>query len=279
MRIEYWQSVSTPPLDDWPPDVFNLYDCIDQWRDAEIVNIWAAAGLPEQLFIAFVVQLASDAGIESNRLRLLQFERTQTRGDRVLGMGMLNGENMAAYPDPTAISASLRDDYLGAWRALTSPNPTLISKFVKDRPGANVWLREMIPLLANQFPDISSGLPRWDYALLKMVRHRGPTIARVIGFTLTDTYDDGDTIGDWTLFHRLKRLASPDLPNPLVQIVENGRNRFRGNASLTSHGKAVLDGEISNAKLNPIDDWAAGVRLSSAEGNVWFNDHGSIVRG
>jgi hypothetical protein len=30
--------------------------------------------------------------------------------------------------------------------------------------------------------------------------------------------------------------------------------------------------------VNPIDDWAGGVHLSSTAGNVWFNEDGKIVR-
>jgi hypothetical protein len=41
----------------------------------------------------------------------------------------------------------------------------------------------------------------------------------------------------------------------------------------------VLDGTASNYPTNPIDDWAGGVRLSSANGAVWFNDGERIVRG
>jgi hypothetical protein len=40
----------------------------------------------------------------------------------------------------------------------------------------------------------------------------------------------------------------------------------------------VLKGAASNYPANPIDDWAAGVRLSSANGEMWFNDGGKLVR-
>ena len=40
----------------------------------------------------------------------------------------------------------------------------------------------------------------------------------------------------------------------------------------------VLEGRASNYPANPIEDWAAGVRLSSRNGRLWFNDGGKLVR-
>jgi hypothetical protein len=47
---------------------------------------------------------------------------------------------------------------------------------------------------------------------------------------------------------------------------------------LAPFGEAVLAGKASNYPANPIDDWAAGVRLSSAEGALWLRDGEQIVR-
>jgi hypothetical protein len=40
----------------------------------------------------------------------------------------------------------------------------------------------------------------------------------------------------------------------------------------------VLRGAAANYPANAIDDWAAGVRLSSADGELWFNDGGKVTR-
>jgi hypothetical protein len=47
---------------------------------------------------------------------------------------------------------------------------------------------------------------------------------------------------------------------------------------LTAFGQDVRDGRASNYPANPIEDWAAGVKLSSRDGNLWFNDGGKLVR-
>jgi hypothetical protein len=50
----------------------------------------------EQLFIAFVLQRATALGIECEQLRLVQFEQFRGRQVRILIIGELNEEAMAA---------------------------------------------------------------------------------------------------------------------------------------------------------------------------------------
>jgi hypothetical protein len=279
LRLDWWQSIWAPPLDTWRPNPFGLYDSVERLREAEVIHIWAATGLDEQLFVAFVVQLTTQLGIELARLKLLQFERTKTNGEVIRSMGHLNEENMAACPTPTEFSPETRDDYLAAWQALTSPDPAAIEQFAAERPRANPWLKATIPLLLRQYPQKTSGLPHWDHVMLRAVRDRGPKISRVIGEAIVAMFDDGDLIGEEALIFRLRRMAGRGSPNPLVRIAEDERGTFWGRIELTPHGLAVLDGRVSNIELNPIDDWAAGVKLSSADDTLWFNDGGRLVRG
>jgi len=68
------------------------------------------------------------------------------------------------------------------------------------------------------------------------------------------------------------------LPRPLVAFTGN-RTRMRElDVALTAFGEAVLDGAASNYLTNPIDEWAGGVRLSSADSALWFNDDGLLVK-
>ena len=47
--------------------------------------------------------------------------------------------------------------------------------------------------------------------------------------------------------------------------------------ALTPFGLDVLEGKVSNYPTNPIEDWAAGVKLPSAEGVLWFSEGGRLV--
>jgi len=52
----------------------------------------------------------------------------------------------------------------------------------------------------------------------------------------------------------------------------------RAEATLTPFGLEVLEGRASSYPVNPVQDWAAGLKLSSSEGSLWFNVGGRIVR-
>ena len=73
------------------------------------------------------------------------------------------------------------------------------------------------------------------------------------------------------------RLGDRQLPAPLLEVNGNGEHMRDVRVSLTPFGRDVLDGKASNHPTNPIDDWASGVRLSSAAGMLWFNDGGRVV--
>jgi len=48
---------------------------------------------------------------------------------------------------------------------------------------------------------------------------------------------------------------------------------------LTPFGTEVLEGRASSYPANPIEDWASGVKLSSASGALWFRQGDRLVRG
>jgi hypothetical protein len=75
------------------------------------------------------------------------------------------------------------------------------------------------------------------------------------------------------------RLGSTNNPKPLVELSGDQMSIRNTEATLTPFGEAVLKGDASSYPDNPIDDWAAGVKLSSGNGALWFNDGGRLVRG
>ena len=95
---------------------------------------------------------------------------------------------------------------------------------------------------------------------------------------MEEGWDDSDLTGDSYLHGRLLKLGDERLPKPLVTLTGN-RTRMRElEVALTPFGEVVLNGTASNYPANPIDDYAAGVRLSSAERKLWFKDGGRLVR-
>jgi hypothetical protein len=276
LRGDFWTHLAPSEDDEQVPSRFNLVANAKRLADAERVHIWAATGVSEQLFIAFVVHLMQLVGGDLARLALVQFELSNKR--RVIGLGELDEAQMRAAPEPGEMSADTARQYLDAWAAITSPDPALLAGFARLHPGASNWLKIAIRLMSRRYPDKATGLTYWDHALLSRVYSKGPAASQIIGYTMAETFDHGDLVGDWYLFGRLLRLGSARNAQPLVQIKGDLRSLRNAEVKLTTFGTEVLSGATSNYPTNAIDDWAGGVRLSSAEGRVWFNDGGQLVR-
>ena len=281
LRTDYWSGFVSGDAVEHAHSRFNLIDNAARLADAERIHIWAGTGVSEQLFIAFVVHLVKLVGGDPTRLAQEQFDKTigdRRKNGRVIGLGELDEAQMRAAPEPWPLPDDVAQQYLNAWAALTSPDPLLLVGFARDHPEANRWLRLAIQLMTRRFPDKRNGLSYWDHALLARVEARGPEVSRIIGYTMSETFEQGDLVGDWYLFGRLLRLADARNPRPLLTLTGDQMSIRHTEAALTPFGAEVLKGAASNYPANPIDDWAAGVRLSSANGALWFNDGGKLVR-
>jgi hypothetical protein len=276
LRFDYWSSFVPGGASEHVHSRFNLVDNAQRLVDAEAIHIWAATGVSEQLFIAFVVHLVKLVGADPTRLSLVECE--MMNGRRIIGLGELNEAQMRAAPESRPMSDDAAQQYLNAWAALTSPDPTELCNFAREHPTANRWLKLAMQLMSRRFPDKRNGLSYWDHALLSRVKARGPEVSRIIGYTMAETFQQGDLVGDWYLFGRVLRLGDASNPQPLLALSGDQASIRHTEAVLTPFGEEVLKGAASNYPANPIEDWAAGVKLSSASGELWFNDGGKIVR-
>jgi hypothetical protein len=277
LRAGFWTSVVPGTPGEPVHSRFNILANAARLEDAERVYVWAATGVSEQLFIAFVVHLVKLVGGDLERIVLVPFEKVGAR--RVVGLGELDEAQMREHPEPQPLGADQVQHYLGAWAALTSHDPNDLVNFSRDHPAANSWLKLAMRLMTRRFPDKRTGLPYWDHALLSRVEKFGPAVSRVIGYTMAETFEFGDLVGDWYLFGRLLKLGDARNAQPLLELSGDLVSLHNTEAKLTPFGADVLKGAASNYPTNDIDEWAAGVRLSSAERKLWFNDGGRLVRG
>jgi hypothetical protein len=277
VRNDFWTSFVPGNLGEHVQSRFNLVDNARRLANAERVHIWAATGVSEQLFIAFVVQLMKLVAGDVERLALVPFEKVGAR--RLVGLGELDEAQMREHPEPQPMNVDVIQHYLNAWTALTSSDPEDLIHFARDHADANTWLKLAMRLMSRRFPDKRTGLTYWDHALLSRVAARGPAVSHIIGYTMAETFEFGDLVGDWYLFGRMLRLGSDRNPRPLLELSGDRMSIRNTEAKLTPFGEEVLKGGASNYPANPIDEWAAGVRLDSAAGRLWFNDGGRLVRG
>jgi hypothetical protein len=215
-RFDYWSSFVPGGASEHVHSRFNLVDNAIRLVDAECIHIWAATGVSEQLFIAFVVHLVKLIGGDPTRISLVECE--MMNGRRIIGLGELNEAQMRAAPEPKPMADSVAQQYLNAWAALTSPDPAPLAGFAREHPEAGRWLKLAMQLMTRRFPDKRNGLSYWDHALLTRVKARGPEVSRIIGYTMAETFEQGDVVGDWYLFGRLLRLGDTRNPQPLLTL-------------------------------------------------------------
>ncbi len=280
MRLGYWNSLFADDGEPYVGHTDSVLANLSRLRDAERINLWFATSLSEQLFVAFTLQVIEAAGVALERVHLLPYEQLRGRPRAVVrGMGELNPANMADHPEPVVPSHQVREDYRAAWAAMTSEDPRAFEQFAGVRPDASAWLKQAMSLMLRRFPERRTGLAYWDGALLDLARQfEGRTAARVIGGALVLGGEDGDFVGDLWLFARLLQMGDARLPQPLLTFTGSGPGMRDTQAMLTPFGKDVLEGRASNYPANPIEEWAAGVKLSSSAGTLWFNDGGRLVR-
>jgi hypothetical protein len=279
-RVAFWRNllVHDPQIDFRPPQN-GIWENQERIRNAPRVYAWAASGNTDQFFIAFLLELVERLGSDPGRVELIEFSHFPSSERRVLQTGELDASQMRMHPEPRPLSMDDWMSYRHAWRALTSDQPQAVWSFGAESPKAPAQLRQAINHVKNRYPDRVTGLDFWDRQLLKNVRERGPRAARVVGYTMGEHFDQGDLIGDLYFFTRLLSMASAQLPRPLLTQSGDGRDLQNTNFELTDFGAQVCDGKASTSPANPIDYWAGGVHLSSATGNLWFNDAGVLSRG
>lgn len=276
VRLDFWNGV-VPDLETRSTPSSLIFPDLGRLNSADRATIWAATDLKEQLFIAHMIHRATQAGLAREQLRIVLFEKYPFRDEPVPSLGFLNEENMLAHPLPREFSADEFESYVGLWNTLTSSHPTF-HLFGDEFPRASAHVKRSARLMLRRFPNLQTGLPYWDQKLLEQLREGPRNAARVVGNAIVSEIDDGDGSGDSWLFYRLLQLASSKhLLRPLVNVEGDTSWMARTTAELTPFGCDVMEGRISSYPTNPIDYWAAGVKLSSADGTLWFNDGGKLV--
>jgi uncharacterized protein DUF1835 len=278
MRLAFWNDAAPPEPGEPARSDMGLHARAQRLRDAGRVTIWAGTGRSEQLSVASTIHFAEGGSHAPGKFWMVQFELFPGRDDDIYGLGILDAAGLRAHPDAVQLSDEQLQHYRDAWTALTSPEPGPIDQFADTHPGANRWLKRAMHLLLRRFPDRKTGLSYWDQVLLSHTVTRPRKAARIVGESIGDQARTGDPVGDFYLFGRLLKLGAASLAKPLIEILGAGTQMRSTEIQLTPFGLDVLEGRASSYPANPIDDWAAGVRLSSRDGNLWFNDNGKLVR-
>lgn len=216
--------------------------------------------------------------LDLERLRVVQFPPNFIPGRHPAILGAMNPDQVRRHPSAVQLSRHELATLEEAWAAVTADTPDALVNFTRPSNGPLPILRRALERLLSRYPNIDSGLSRWDSLLLNGAAAEGPIALRVIARTLANADWDDDPVGDVWLYWRLRRLASTSLPQPLLDLSGDPFDIRTVRVHLTNAGHAVARAETTALRLNGIEDHIGGVHLSSKLNRVWVSDNGSLVR-
>jgi hypothetical protein len=245
---------------------------------SRIITVWLGTGPADQLALAWLCTLMRMMALDLARLRVIQFPPDFIHGRRATFLGALNPDQVRRHPSAVQLSRAELATLDEAWAAVTADTPEALVRFTRSSSAPLPILRRALEVLVTQYPDVGSGLSRWDSILLRSAAKYGPNAVHVIARTMTAGGRDNDPVGDIWLYSRLRRLASTSLPHPLLDLSGDARDIPKVSVRVTNAGHAVIRSETTALELNGIDDHVGGVHLSSKLDRVWVNDKGSLIR-
>ena len=259
------------------PDLVSLSRRPEVLLSAEVVNVWLGLSLENQLFLAWLVELAPVIGFDPQRIRVVQFERHPVTGEAVMDVGELSSEVAAAHPPPVPLTTDFLSDLREAWAAIAAPEPTSLFRYIEAHAHSPTVFQRAFARILGRFPRRESGLNQWELELLKRVPKGGVTKEALLTATVGQCRGELDAAGWAYLSDRLRRLASLRIPQPLLSLEGPPESDAKCMVALTARGNDVLAHRANSVEMNGIDDWVGGIHLQSATGQVWFIEEDSLA--
>jgi len=241
------------------------------------IHLWLGDLLSERLLAFRLVALLQDMGVDHRRIRLVDLDRIDFHDGHAPTIATLDCDQFDLIGPWRTPSAGMAAVYAAAWEAVSDPSPRALVGFcTREAEDADDPVHALRAFLT-RYPATDTGLPFWDQVLLESCRAHGPMAANVIGHAMARATPYPDWPGDATLYRRLKRMADPALPHPLVKLAGDPASMRTAEAALSRAGARVLDGADSAIALNGIDDWIGGVHLGPHSETLWLHEGDTLV--
>src|SRR5215475_5925193 len=126
LRDGYWASLPADPLPlsgQYERAPFDLYERTEALPKADTIVLWIGTGLAEQLLLVWLLQLLRHLAVDPGRLAIIQYERFGQQRAEVVGIGILNPDQLRAHPTARPLDPAEIAELDAAWAALVSPDP------------------------------------------------------------------------------------------------------------------------------------------------------------
>jgi hypothetical protein len=265
-RDDFWNEVcGGPALEEFPEDL--VIDA-EKLARSDRVTLWVGAGLSDRLLLPTVLKLADLVKLTLPPLEIVEITTHRSLSVPVLGWGALRADDVGR-PAAKPVTSDHRALAQRAWAGLTGRSPTSLLHALEALDD-DAALQAAMCSLIGRYPDATMGLSHWDAALLSAIGRDGADASTVIGGAIGANHYWLDPVGDVYLFWRLRRLASPDLRQPLVTLSGDTNVMRHCRVTPTPFGLDVRDGRANHVTVNGIDDWVGGVHLRQPTGSPWY---------
>ncbi|SMX31867.1 hypothetical protein OCA8868_00550 [Octadecabacter ascidiaceicola] len=235
-RRAYWQTI---PMDlSWfgPKPEFSIWDAIlppmtQRIRGVDRFEIWVGSDVQDTTFSIFAILYLADNGVDPSQVFLRHFHSENGHG-----LGVLNEEELRSAGRVQSVDVEEVDRLKTVWAVMCA--------FTQGRdappvPALGALEAKMLGILKRRWPNPESGLTNIQRYLLEVAPTERKKAAYFVGHAMGCAMDHGDVVGDAVLFEELKKMAHPDVGEPLFEIFGSGHYMRRTEAVLTPAGRAI----------------------------------------
>lgn len=275
LRLSYWTTV-VGAAPQGPTILQQLMDARGRLEGAEAVYLWLGPALDESLLTGLLLEAFMRLELDTARLRLIDLEPVFDALGEPVRLGGFHSEMLRMIGAWRPMGKPAEACHRQVWRAATASTPELMIDFCRPDTPWPAPMKQALRAWMAWYPAVKSGLGFWDEMLLFNSASRPVTVAQTLGGCLRHAGALVDP-GDAWLFHRLRRMADPELAWPLLEVTGDGESYRHTLTQLTDAGIDVLNGDENAIVLNGLEDRIGGVRLSLDEDRMWFHDGDRLV--
>jgi hypothetical protein len=244
----------------------------------EEVVLWYEHDLFDQLLLIRLLEHLSRLAPGATRLSLVSID-SHPGVEHFKGMGQLTTAQLVAlWEERRPVGPSQIELAVRAWQAFRADTPAALEQLLGGDASALPFLASALRRLLEEYPSVTSGLPRSEREILRCLSSRPLPLEQL--FAAVHAGERSYFLADLSFRDRLRDLASGAAP--LIELrdaaLESDLPLSHGTASLTRHGSRVLAGEADWLADGAFNRWIGGVHLH--RGSMWRRDEsaGTIRR-
>ena len=167
------------------------------------------------------------------------------------------------YASRGGVTPAMTKAAASAWRAYTSPDPTMLNAFIASNVDVP-FFREGMALHASRFPSMRNGVGLVGNRVLALVEKGAGDFATL--FARFDTDPPRLGFGDSELMRELRNLSRASVP--LIALNEvNEPGPPKALISLTPAATNVINGSVDYLALDDPDEWLGGAHVT--RDSIW----------